>query len=81
MKDALSDQTVVPAGEGEGHLPELLKNYIQKGGEVLTLEPHLAVFPGFDKLENGASLKEGITYYQSGHEAFDAAATALKKLL
>ena len=81
VKDALFDQTVVPAGEGEGNLPALLKSYIQMGGEVLTLEPHLAVFPGFDKLENGASLKEGITYYQSGHEAFDAAANALKKLL
>ena len=81
VKDALADQTVVPAGEGIGNLPTLLKQYIAGGGEVLTLEPHLAVFPGFEKLENGASLKEEITYYQSGHDAFDAAANALKKLL
>lgn len=81
VKDALADQTVVPAGEGIGNLPVLLKKYVAQGGEVLTLEPHLAVFPGFDKLENGASLKEGITYYQSGHEAFDAAAAAMKKCL
>lgn len=81
VKDALADQTVVPAGEGIGNLPYLLSQYLGQGGDVLTLEPHLAVFPGFDKLENGASLKEGITYYQSGHEAFDAAASALKKYI
>ena len=81
VKDALADQTVVPAGEGLGNLPTLLKKYIAQGGEVLTLEPHLAVFPGFEALENGVSLKEGIVYYKDGHEAFDAAANALKKIL
>ena len=76
IKDALSDGTVVPAGEGEGNLPFLLSQY---QGEVLTLEPHLTVFSGFAALERGEQQAKTKTYASSG-EAFDAAASALKKL-
>ena len=76
IKDALADGTVVPAGEGEGNLPFLLSQY---RGEVLTLEPHLAVFSGFAALERGEQPAKTKTYQSSG-EAFDAAASALKKL-
>lgn len=76
IKDALADGTVVPAGEGEGNLLFLLSQY---QGEVLTLEPHLAVFSGFEALERGEQPAKTKTY-QSFGEAFDAAASALKKL-
>ena len=77
IKDALADGSVVPAGKGLGNLPYILENY---HGEVLTVEPHLSVFPGFEKLERKAEL-HGKYYYSSSGEAFDAAVSALKKLI
>lgn len=84
IKDALADGRVVPAGHGEGHVRDILTRYAAQGGEVVTLEPHLAVFPGLDTLEHGAQgrLGAGAPFrYASQREAFDAAAAALKALL
>jgi sugar phosphate isomerase/epimerase len=87
IKDALESGFVVPAGKGAGHLPYLLSHY---RGEVLTVEPHLTVFDGFEKLERGASPASSdrsaddpaLRYrYPSGQAAFDAAVSALKELL
>lgn len=78
IKDALSDGSVVPAGKGEGNIPFLLENY---AGEVLTLEPHLSVFSGFEKLEQGSENAPKKYCYSSSREAFDAAVSALKELL
>ena len=79
IKDALADGSVVPAGCGEGHLPELLEQY---QGKVLTLEPHLAVFEGLASLEQEGARSDVPTYrYASNREAFAAAAAALRKLL
>lgn len=78
IKDALPDGSVVPAGKGSGNLPELIKSYKSKGGNVLSIEPHLAVFSGLEKLENNQRIE---TYaYNSQRAAFDAAVTALKLL-
>ena len=77
IKDATADGSVVPAGKGIGNLPYLLENY---KGSVLTLEPHLSVFDGFDKLEASEKTKMGYCYPSSG-AAFDAAVNALKELL
>ncbi len=77
IKDATSDGSVVPAGKGIGNLPYLLENY---KGSVLTLEPHLSVFDGFDKLEAEEKTKMGYCYPTS-RAAFDAAANALKELI
>lgn len=77
IKDALFDGSVVPAGKGIGNLPYLIKNY---KGKVLTLEPHLSVFDGFDKLETEEKTKMGYCYPTS-RAAFDAAVKALKELL
>lgn len=77
IKDALADGSVVPAGKGIGNLPYLLEKY---KGEVLTLEPHLSVFDGFDKLETEEKTKMNYCYPTSG-AAFDAAVKALKELL
>lgn len=77
IKDAMADGSVVPAGKGIGNIPELLKQY---RGEVLTLEPHLSVFDGLDKLEAGEKSK--LRYcYPSSRIAFDAAVNALKELI
>lgn len=77
IKDALADGSVVPAGKGIGNLPYLLQNY---KGTVLTLEPHLSVFDGFDKLEAGEKSKMGYCYPNS-RAAFDAAVNALKEII
>jgi len=42
---------VVPAGKGDGHLPELIERYEKIGGEKMTLEPHLTVFSGLNGME------------------------------
>lgn len=80
VKDAQEDHMVVPAGCGIGNIPVLIKEYLGRGGQVLTLEPHLTVFTGLDKLEGGESLKRDLRQYATNDEAFDAGAIALKKI-
>jgi sugar phosphate isomerase/epimerase len=77
IKDALPDGSVVPAGNGAGELPFLLSQY---KGEVLTIEPHLSVFAGFDKLESEQKTKMRYTYPDS-RTAFTAAVNALKSII
>ena len=78
IKDALSDGSVVPAGKGEGKLPYLLSQY---KGEVLTVEPHLSVFEGIDKLESDSRSKLGKYTYPDSQAAFAAAVTALREII
>ncbi|MCR4851301.1 MAG: sugar phosphate isomerase/epimerase [Lachnospiraceae bacterium] len=78
IKDALPDGSVVPAGKGIGNLPYLLSNY---KGKVLTIEPHLSVFQGLDKLEGPRKSKVGKYTYTDSFSAFKAATDALKKLI
>lgn len=63
IKDALADGTVVPAGEGLGNIPYLLENY---RGEILTVEPHLSVFSGFENLQQSSELRNKYHYASSG---------------
>ncbi len=77
IKDAMADGSVVPAGKGIGNIPYLLRNY---KGTVLTIEPHLSVFDGFDKLEGEEKTKMGYCYPTS-RAAFDAAVNALKEII
>ena len=78
IKDALTDGTIVPAGQGHGDIPYLLEHY---AGKVLTLEPHLSVFKGLEDLEAGETSKIEKYRYPSARAAFDAAAAALKKII
>lgn len=80
IKDALEDKRVVRAGYGIGNIEKLIKMYQAQGGEVLTLEPHLAVFAGLKQLENGESIKDEHTY-PDNNTAFDAGAKALFDIL
>lgn len=83
IKDALSDGSVVPAGCGAGHIPEILADYAARGGTAVTLEPHLAEFVGLSALERaGETSRIGAVYrYPTAEAAFAAAADALRKLL
>lgn len=80
IKDAMADGAVVPAGRGIGNVSEIVRRYLAQGGEVMTLEPHLTKFVGLDKLENGESLKSGLSVYKDNDEAFDAAVNALRTI-
>ena len=81
IKDAIADGTVVPAGMGLGNVPFIVRDYLARGGNVMTLEPHLFDFTGLSALENGKVTSLGISPYRDNDEAFDAAADALKKIL
>lgn len=83
IKDALSDGSVVPAGKGTGNVARILESYAAQGGQNVSLEPHLTIFEGFDKLEHGtdAAAQQKPYSYPSATAAFAAAADALKALL
>ncbi len=84
IKDALfADGSVVPAGKGEGQVEKILKEFLEKGGDSVTVEPHLTVFDALKTLEReGEKSRVGGAYaYPSSDAAFDAACQALKELL
>lgn len=83
IKDALPDGSVVPAGCGAGHIPEILADYAARGGAAVTLEPHLAEFVGLSALERaGETSRIGAEYrYPTAEAALASAADALRKLL
>ncbi len=67
IKDAKKDGSVVPAGQGDGHIPEILKDAWDSGYRgFVTLEPHLKV--------------AGHSHGETGPELFKVAADALKEL-
>lgn len=84
VKDAMyASGEVVPAGEGEGHVGEIIKKLADKKRVfVLSLEPHLKVFDGLDALENDDATKNAMKdgAYPSYSASFKAAADAMHKL-
>jgi len=80
IKDAnQSDHKVVPAGYGDGRVPELLKILKDIGyNGFLSLEPHLGGFKGFEKLEPSSPYNK---MEEGGEKAFAIAVGALKKIL
>ncbi len=83
VKDALSDGSIVPAGDGEGNFKIIVPDYIKMGGKCFTMEPHLHDFAGLDKLEQkGNETKLESRYvFKTNEEAFDTACSAFKALL
>ena len=63
----MSESKVVPAGQGDGHIPEILKDAYASGYRgFVSLEPHLKV--------------AGHSHGETGPELFKVAADALKAL-
>lgn len=83
IKDALADGSVVPAGKGIGNVPYIVKEFIARGGNAATMEPHLKVFDGLKALEESGntSVVGGIYRYPDANTAFDAACDAMKAIL
>ena len=85
IKDALyADNSVVPAGAGDGNVKAILTALSARGGDlILTLEPHLQVFAGLENLETGNETKRAMPAhsYPDHLSSFKAAADALHDLL
>ena len=81
IKDALYESSdVVPAGEGDGNVEEILRRFDKhKKAVILSLEPHLKVFEGLGRLEAIANSvrKIKVNTYPSHAESFKAAADAM----
>lgn len=78
IKDCLMETgEVVPAGEGDGKLNELVSRI--HDDKVLTVEPHLKVFAGYANVDK-TQLKNKYTF-NSNDEAFDCAVSSIKKIL
>jgi sugar phosphate isomerase/epimerase len=81
VKDALAGSgRVVPAGMGDGRLFEMLDDINQSTDSemILSMEPHLGTFEGFDKLENAVDTSN---LEESGPGKFEAATRALRNIL
>ena len=82
IKDAVYEtQTILPAGEGEGRIGDIINIVNDKvDGEVmLTLEPHLAIFSAYASIDEH-ELK-GKYVFKTNRAAFDFATSTLKNLL
>ena len=82
IKDAFYDTRIVPAGQGEGKVFEILSAYNKYTDKdtFLTMEPHLTVFDGLNKLSNMDDIKVQ-NAYATPEEAFDTAVAALRGIL
>lgn len=80
IKDAKAQNgSVVPAGMGDGHVREILKQLFDGGYHgFLSLEPHLGSFEGLSELENGDLMKD---LPEGGEGTFTLAFKALNELL
>lgn len=80
IKDILADtRQIVPAGEGDGKIEELIARIDPKTDVTLTLEPHLKLFDGYSGFDK-AELKNKYEF-ATETESFDFAVNALKGIL
>ena len=82
IKDGFADGVIVPAGEGDGKIKEILTmfNSYTDRDVFLTLEPHLTTFSGLDKLSNMDDIKVQ-NAFETPEIAFDTATENLRKII
>lgn len=81
IKDADATGSIVPAGAGEGRIPDMLRSLASgEAPYILTLEPHLTVFEGLAALEDGEKTKHAYEF-SSTEEAFNVGAEALRRII
>ena len=80
IKDALfKDRSVVPSGEGDGKVAEILKDLYKKGFDgFASLEPHLGSFTGLATLETDSKMAD---LPEGGPKKFGMAYNALDRIL
>lgn len=81
IKDALSEGAIVPPGNGEGKIFEILKAFSKhkQSDTFITLEPHLQTFSGLNVLTD-RSFKNPFVYSDS-KAAFSDAVEKIKSIL
>lgn len=82
IKDADSEHHMTPAGDGIGRIPETieaLRAYDRT--YVLTVEPHLRVFKGLEKLQSTHGEGAVLNQYATSAEAFAAAVRGIRRYL
>jgi sugar phosphate isomerase/epimerase len=82
IKDADERHQMAPAGDGIGRIPETLealRSYERT--YVLTVEPHLRVFSGLDKLQSAHADGKVVNQYATAAEAFAAAVRGIRRYL
>lgn len=78
IKDVIYETgELVPAGYGDGQIDRLVQ--MIEGDTILTLEPHLMLFGSYKDID-GEEMKHRFRF-DTNDEAFDAAVSALKKIL
>ncbi len=83
IKDATTDKHMAPSGAGIGRIPETMERLNEYDKTYfLTVEPHLQVFNGIDKLQDQGG-KDGVVFnqYSSHAEAFAAAVNAIRNII
>ena len=82
IKDAREDFKVVPPGEGIGNVPYIVGEFIKRGGNSFTVEPHLTAFTALKSLEReGEESNVGDFRFKSKPEAFDFACQTFKGIV
>ena len=82
VKDAIFGGEVVPAGEGDGNVRFIIKDFVSRGGTALTIEPHLTIFNGLESLEReGEESLVNRFKYPDANTAFDVACNAVNEFL
>ena len=81
IKDALPDGTILPAGEGEGHIGEILDlvDAHTDAPVMLTVEPHLKSFDAFAQIDTHHL--RGKHIFKNNRESFAFAVSALEGVL
>lgn len=82
IKDADADHQMTPAGDGIGRIPETieaLRAYDRT--YVLTVEPHLRVFSGLEKLRGAHGDNQVKNQYATSAEAFEAAVRGIRRYI
>lgn len=82
IKDADADHQMAPAGDGIGCIPESIEELRALDRTyVLTVEPHLRVFNGLDKLQSAHTDGKVTDQYATAAEAFCAAVNGIRRYL
>lgn len=83
IKDAkYSDRNVTPAGFGDGHVEDLLKNLIFDNYHgFASIEPHLTDFVGFNELEKAGVSIDTNDAEKDGEIQFKIAVASLQKIM
>lgn len=81
IKDSLAAGAIVPPGKGEGHIAEILKKHREYSKEdfIITLEPHLQTFDGFNSLTD--STFDNPYKYETQELAFMDALGKIKEIM